>query len=368
MNMTPRKLSAEFSLQLESLRGVSAIVVLFSHCFQAFIAPFDVTLYSWVRMHGQAAVMMFFALSGFLIGTSIQNNLQHNNQFNLPHYVQQRCRRILPPFLFALVLTVLLYVLAPLLFSSQSHQFENSFGMMIRTSYSLEWDNLLGSLLFLNGFITPTLSANAPFWSFSYEIWFYVLAGFLPFLRNSILAQAGFTLVLVILSILNPQFLIYFLLWLSAFASSFQQVQQYLLNHLSSLKLVFFSLALLIACIDAYTFHFIEHTNIYRGSYFVPFNVCIGLGLICWLTQLQYYQSYYHPIWVQSAGFSYTLYVTHFPLLLFILGCFPQSRAYGLGGAVLALLGSMTFLIFFAWFIAKWLEPQKRKALLSVQQ
>ncbi|WP_347453617.1 acyltransferase [Acinetobacter thermotolerans] len=368
MNMTSGKLSAEFSLQLESLRGVSAIVVLFSHCFQAFIAPFDVTLYSWIRLFGQAAVMMFFALSGYLIGTSIQQNIQNNGQFDLRHYVRQRCHRILPPFLFALVLTVLLYLLAPFLFSSQSHQFEHNFGMMIRTDYSLEWENLLSSLLFLNGFVTPTLSANAPLWSLSYEVWFYVLAGFLPFLRNSVLAQASFILVLVILSLLNPQFLIYFLLWLSAFSSSFQQVQQYLLNHLSSLKLVFFSLALLIACIDNYVFHFIEHTNIYRGSYFVPFNLCIGLGWICWLIQLQYQHSYYHPVWIQSAGFSYTLYVTHFPLLLFILGCFPQSRSYGLGGAVLALLASMTFLIFFAWFIARWLEPQKRKALLPAPQ
>jgi peptidoglycan/LPS O-acetylase OafA/YrhL len=79
MNMTSRRFSAEFSLQLESLRGVSAIVVLFSHCFQAFIAPFDLTLYSWVRLLGQAAVMMFFALSGYLIGTSIQNNIQQNS-------------------------------------------------------------------------------------------------------------------------------------------------------------------------------------------------------------------------------------------------------------------------------------------------
>ncbi|ATO18479.1 hypothetical protein BS636_01725 [Acinetobacter sp. LoGeW2-3] len=363
MNTTSRRLSAEFSLQLESLRGVSAIVVLFSHCFQAFIAPFDLTLYSWVRLLGQAAVMMFFALSGFLIGTSVQNNIQQNSQFNLPHYVQQRCRRILPPFLFALVLTLLLYILAPYFFSSHSHQFENSFSMMIRTAYSLEWDNFLGSLFFLNGFVTDTLSANAPLWSLSYEVWFYVLAGFLPFLRNSRIAQAIFILILVMLSALNPRFLIYFLLWLTAFSSSFQQVQQYLLNYLSSLKSAFFSLALLIACIDAYTFHIIENTSIYSGSYFLPFNVCIGLGLICWLIQLQHQHSHYHPVWVQSAGFSYTLYVTHFPLLLFILGCFPQSRAYGLGGAVLSLLATMLVLIVLAWQMVKCLEPQKRKAL-----
>ena len=80
---TSDKLSPHFSLQLESLRGISAIVVLFSHCFQAFIAPFDTSLYSWVRLLGQAAVMIFFALSGYLIGYSIQHNIHQHGQFNL---------------------------------------------------------------------------------------------------------------------------------------------------------------------------------------------------------------------------------------------------------------------------------------------
>ncbi len=359
----PAKLSAEFSLQLESLRGLSAIVVLFSHCFQAFIAPFDLSLYSWVRLLGQAAVMMFFALSGYLIGISIQHNIYRHTQFNLRHYIRQRGQRILPPFLFALLLTLLLYGLAPWLFSSGSQQFQHSFGMMIRTAYDLELNSLLGSLFFLNGFISPTLSANAPLWSLSFEVWFYVLAGFLPFLRNSALALAGFILVLVILVILNPTFLPYFLLWLTAFASSFTRLQQLILDKLQPAKTGFFMLAFILAAMDAYQFHLLDQATIYRGLYFVPFNVCIGLGWICWLLQLQYQQQHYQPIWISSAGFSYTLYVTHFPLLLFILGCFPQSRMYGLGGAVLALLCSMLVLIGLVWILAKWLEPQKRKAL-----
>lgn len=368
MNMTSRRFSAEFSLQLESLRGVSAIVVLFSHCFQAFIAPFDLTLYSWVRLLGQAAVMMFFALSGYLIGTSIQNNIQQNSQFNLSHYIRQRCRRILPPFLFALALTLTLYILAPYFFSSHTHQFQNSFGMMIRTTYSLEWDNFLGSLFFLNGFVTPTLSANAPLWSLSFEVWFYVLAGFLPFLKQSVIAKLSFALVLITLTALNPQFLIYLLLWLTAFASSFGHIQQYVLNHLNSLKLGCLSLAFFIACRDAYHFHMIDQAKIYRGNYFVPFNMLMGLAFVCWLIQLQQKLSHYQPVWVKSASFSYTLYVTHFPLLLFILGCFPQSRAYGLGGAVLALISTMLVLVLLASLMAQLLESQQRKALSRSMQ
>ncbi|MGE8539606.1 MAG: acyltransferase, partial [Acinetobacter sp.] len=101
----------------------------------------------------------------------------------------------------------------------------------------------------------------------------------------------------------------------------------------------------------------------YRAANFTPFNFCIGLAFCCWLLQLQQQRSHYNPVWIKSADFSYTLYVTHFPLLLFTLGCIPATLAYGLGGAILALLGSMGSLIVFAWLMAKWLEPQRKKAL-----
>lgn len=359
----PNTLSPYFSLQLESLRGISAIVVLFSHCFQAFIGPFDTSIYSWIRLLGQAAVMIFFALSGYLIGYSIQHNIHQHGQFNLHHYARQRGRRILPPFLFAMGLTLVLYLLAPLLFTSHTHAFQHSFGMMIRTDYNVDMMEFFGSLLFLNGFVTPTVSANAALWSLSYEVWFYVLAGFLPFLKNSEIAKIGFFMVLAILSLLNIQFFIYFLVWLSAFACSFRYIQLRFLNRLQSVKLALVGLAFLIACFDAYQFQLIDEAQQYRAANFAPFNFCVGLAFSCWLVQLQHQRSHYHPVWVQSADFSYTLYVTHFPLLLFILGCIPATLAYGLGGAVLALLASMCSLIVFAWLMAKWLEPARKKAL-----
>jgi peptidoglycan/LPS O-acetylase OafA/YrhL len=112
----------------------------------------------------------------------------------------------------------------------------------------------------------------------------------------------------------------------------------------------------------------IDQAKIYRGNYFVPFNMLMGLAFVCWLIQLQQKLSHYQPVWVKSASFSYTLYVTHFPLLLFILGCFPQSRAYGLGGAVLALISTMLVLVLLASLMAKLLEPQQRKALSRSMQ
>ena len=133
------------------------------------------------------------------------------------------------------------------------------------------------------------------------------------------------------------------------------------LSRLQPIKLGLFGLAFMIACADAYQFHIIEQADLYRVNYFVPFNLCIGLAFVCWIVQLQHQQSQYQPVWPQSANFSYTLYVTHFPLLLFILAAFLQRLIMVLRVLPLSLFMSMCSLISFAWLMAHWLEPQRKK-------
>lgn len=351
-------LAKTFSLQLESLRGLSAIVVLFSHAFQAFVAPQDVTLYSIVRLLGQSAVMMFFVLSGFLIGHSIQKNIQQNQLFSIKTYTMQRCKRILPPFLFALFWMLSLYGLAPYFFATQSHSFEIIPALMLRTAYDFSLHELVGSVFFVNEFLTPTLSANAPLWSLSYEVWFYILAGLMAMWRYAFV-RVGFVITLLILSVLNLQFLVYFSVWLLAFAFSFNQVRRRLDGH--SLKItqwIFAIFALCIAIYDAYQFFVIDQVKTYQANLFTMFNACIGVVFAIFLLQLFLKQHNFKPIWASSARFSYTLYVTHFPILLFAMGVFPQSYMRSIGLSIFSLTISMLVCIAFSWLVAKFLEPQ----------
>lgn len=347
-----------FSLQLESLRGLSAIIVLFSHCFQAVIAPLDQSIYPIIRLLGQAAVMMFFVLSGYLIGYSIQKNITRYQQFNLRQYIQQRCKRILLPFIFALILTVILYFIAPYFFASATQQILPQQPFMIRYAFDINLIELLGTALFLNGFLTSTLSSNAALWSLSYEVWFYVLAGCLMLFRNRI-AVLIFMITLGLLSFLNLQFLLYFMVWLSAFAFSFLQSSTYILPlQLQAIKIFFAMLALLIAIFDFYQFHFLDQGKNYSAENFTYFNLCIGMAFCCWLVQLRFKLRHFTPIWVHSARFSYTLYVTHFPLILFSLGCFPFLLTSGLVFALFGTFVLMLICILFAYKVAQYLEPQ----------
>lgn len=352
-------LAKTFSLQLESLRGLSAIVVLFSHAFQAFVAPQDVTFYSIVRLLGQSAVMMFFVLSGFLIGHSIQKNIQQNQLFSKQIYTMQRCKRILPPFLFALFWMLLLYYLAPYFFATHSHSFETVPALMLRTAYDFSLHELVGSIFFVNEFVTPTLSSNAPLWSLSYEVWFYILAALMAMWRYAF-TQIGFVITLLILSVLNLQFLVYLGVWLLAFAFSFDQVRRRLDVH--SLKItqwIFAIFALCIAIYDAFQFFVIDQVKTYQANLFTMFNACIGVAFAIFLLQLFQKQRSFKPVWVSSARFSYTLYVTHFPILLFVMGVFPQSYMQSTWTSMLAVILSMLICIAFAWTMAKFLEPKQ---------
>lgn len=348
-----------FILQLESLRGLSAIVVLFSHAFQAFVAPQDVTFYSVVRLLGQSAVMMFFVLSGFLIGHSIQKNIQQNHLFSIQIYTMQRCKRILPPFLFALFWMLLLYYLAPYFFATHSHSFETVPALMLRTAYDFSLHELVGSIFFVNEFLTPTLSSNTPLWSLSYEVWFYILAALMAMWRYAF-TQIGFVITLLILSVLNLQFLVYLGVWLLAFAFSFDQVRRRLDVH--SLKItqwIFAIFALCIAIYDAFQFFVIDQVRTYQANLFTMFNACIGVVFAIFLLQLFQKQHNFKPIWASSARFSYTLYVTHFPILLFVMGVFPQSYMQSTWTSMLAVILSMLICIAFAWTMAKFLEPKQ---------
>lgn len=356
-------LPAQFSLQLESLRGLSAVLVLFSHCFQAFIAPIDVSLYPLIRLLGQSAVMMFFVLSGFLIGHSVQKNSMLHHGFNLRHFIKQRCKRILPPFYFAIGLMCLLYLIAPLVFVTASHHIQGS-GLQLRHEYAISTTELWGSLFFVNGFLTDTVSANAPLWSLSYEVWFYLIAACLMLSHTPAYRYIA-VLIAIGLGLLNSQFLAYLMVWLLAFRCAFFTVHELSPQLLQQSKGITVLLAICVMAWDHYQFFILDNCLIYRANTFTLFNGLMGVALCCWLMQLRFNLRAFTPIATQSANYAYSLYISHFPIVVFILGCLPSELLQQPILASLSLLLSMALCLVLAWGWAKFLEPQRRPLTTS---
>ena len=85
--------SLKYNPNLDGLRGIAILLVIFFHFFPNFV-PF-----------GFVGVDIFFLLSGFLITTIILKKLGEN-KFSLKEFYRNRVRRLFPALIFALLLTL----------------------------------------------------------------------------------------------------------------------------------------------------------------------------------------------------------------------------------------------------------------------
>jgi len=113
---------------------------------------------------GHEAVLVFFVLSGFLVGGQIIRRLG-DGSFDIGSYFIDRITRILVPLIPACLLTVAL----------------SAWLGGIPTN----WMQVVGNMTGLNGVVVSGLPNNAPLWSLAYEIWFYVLAGAIGLMLSS---------------------------------------------------------------------------------------------------------------------------------------------------------------------------------------
>jgi peptidoglycan/LPS O-acetylase OafA/YrhL len=157
---------------LDSLRGIAAAIVVFHHVHSQFNALFPPSstrigsILDKVSGLNVVAVLFFFLISGFSIALSIAGKWGWTNK-EINHYLYRRFRRIVPLYLFALVLTALCGI-------PDGYIYTNA-------AYGLT--TLAGNLLFLqcsdayagNWFLP--YGGNGPLWTLSFEFWFYL---FLP--------------------------------------------------------------------------------------------------------------------------------------------------------------------------------------------
>lgn len=89
---------------IDTARGLAAIMVLLQHSLEAggFLVPFGGFSSEWVNM-GQAGVVTFFLVSGFVIPISLEKYK------SLPRFAVGRVARLYPLYLFVLAINLLLF-------------------------------------------------------------------------------------------------------------------------------------------------------------------------------------------------------------------------------------------------------------------
>ena len=145
----------KYDYALEAIRGVAAILVVLEHCVSngPNLDPNYRLGGLWqYSAPGHLCVLIFFMLSGYVIGVS--NAKPVNNAKSVKLYLKKRFVRLYPLYLITIVFTVLVAAL-----------YHTPYGVKIISSY----------LFFLQGIAAPVPSYNQPIWSLSYEILYYII-------------------------------------------------------------------------------------------------------------------------------------------------------------------------------------------------
>lgn len=299
-----RFITRPMSIALDALRFLSALGVLAVHAADFYglaeAMPFTMRL-----SHG--CVIVFFVLSGLVIADSVTRKAM-----DLRAYAIARTARILPVAVPAVLFSALVYAgLAAL-------------DGPLPTGFVADGLRSVGaSLTFMSQ--SPLLGAptwaNQPYWSLVYEVWYYALfaAGF--FLRGW---QRAATLALLVL-LAGFNIVLLFPLWLagawlvrSEWARSLTPGQGviYLLGCAAMLQVIrLFDTKALFWLRDQVPFS-LGMSEWVLSDYALTATVAVALAALRPLAQAgaQWLERWEGPI-RYAAGFSFSLYLFHFPLL-----------------------------------------------------
>lgn len=165
---------------LDLVRGASAIAVAAGHLRNATLidyrlltdpSPLTKALYLLTGLQSQA-VLVFFVLSGFFVGGQI---VRYGSNFDSAEYAVARLTRLWAVLIPSLGLTFaidsVVATRAPEVLRGEYYAFWSSGPS--QAGYSASAWTFLGNLAFLQGILAPVFGTNGPLWSLAYEFWYY---------------------------------------------------------------------------------------------------------------------------------------------------------------------------------------------------
>ena len=160
--------------RLDGIRGLLAVYVMLGHALPLTVAP--ARIQSLFR-HGEAAVDIFFALSGLVIAFSLQ---RFGGAFR--PFITARARRLLPVYLLVLSASIAIGLLGDPL-RSLPWAGGQARGIVSATLPTPLWPHVLAHITLLHGVIPQPVLPYAyvtllgPAWSLSTEWQFYLIIG-----------------------------------------------------------------------------------------------------------------------------------------------------------------------------------------------
>jgi peptidoglycan/LPS O-acetylase OafA/YrhL len=318
------------SLMLDLVRGLAAVAVFIGHFLNAFYVDYARiedksrtarALYSTAGF-GLVAVVIFFVLSGFVIGASALRRHQEN-RFDWRSYFSDRITRLYLVLLPALLLGFVWDMAGMQLFGTAGI-YGATFGDVI--TVPVESTTTLRAYfmnaMFMQKFFSEPAGSNSPLWSLSYEFWCYLALPLLLVPRRRLLAGCG---VLAAYFLLQKSLGVFVIFWLCGVGVAFTIPLRK--EEKPHLLLAGLSTALFVYTLAASRF---LHSHVSYQAFIVAAGTSLFLfGLVRWWPREvpRFLTGWKTPAGILSA-FSYTLYLTHYPLLVFLAAWFIERERW----------------------------------------
>jgi peptidoglycan/LPS O-acetylase OafA/YrhL len=158
---------------LDLVRALAALEVFFGHARLDFFRDWAgrdsrlAELLYFATGFGKQAVMVFFVMSGFLVGNSVLEQIAAN-RFRWSRYLLRRLTRLYIALVPALVLGAIWDAVSLHVF----HVGQLSDTGSLATHFTLR--NWIGNLFFTQGILVDTFGSNGPLWSLTCELVYYL--------------------------------------------------------------------------------------------------------------------------------------------------------------------------------------------------
>jgi peptidoglycan/LPS O-acetylase OafA/YrhL len=333
--------SSAMSAWLDWIRALAAISVFTGH-LRAFSLEIDVSQHGLANLGMKSfyfatslahyAVLVFFVLSGFLVGGSVLNEFRQTGGLRVKAYVVARVARIHSVLIPALALGAVADWLGLRVFHGSAVY---EFGHF---SHLLWWNAaanqgigiFFANVACLQTIFKPVLGSNGPLWSLANEFWYYFLFPALlmavwpriPWFRRCLAA----VLAMVLLWMLGAQRDFFFLFWLAGVGVRLAPEVR--------TPPIWLALAVLAGSLVA-----AKTSEILRLEMMSPIRdavVAVTFSVLLWsLTKRAApMSSWPAKCGQQLAASSYTLYACHFPLAVLMATVLMQVPGWRLPGRI----------------------------------
>lgn len=323
---------------LDLSRWFAALLVVVNHARALVLADFSASassggplvraLYFFTGL-GHEAVVIFFVISGFLVGGSTLQRWQQRGP-DLRSYASARASRIYTTLVPALIVGIALdsvglrWFNAGGIYTTMPEPPIATITYVIASAMNLP--TFVGNLFMMQGVLTQTLGSNGPLWSLACEWWYYCVFALAAYALTSAKGRRlGWGAAACALAVLLPfSVMLWGAVWLIG-VLTFRWVRSNAWRPHPILGLALFTLALVasrlthgMSVIENHLFAAFARDFVlglaYAAALASASRLARGLPFAAWHRQL--------------AEFSYTTYLCHFPALLLI--CAAAAQIFGL--------------------------------------